>query len=64
VRLVGLIRRSGELVAVLARDGEVALVAVGGHIGPFELVSLDEEGSARLRGEDGVELTLTLPEDP
>jgi len=64
VRLVGLVRRSGGLQAALAADGEVALVSVGDRIGAFSVVSLDEEGSVRLRGPDGREVTLTLPEEP
>jgi len=64
VRLVGLVRRSGGLQAALAADGEVALVSVGDRIGAFSVVSLDEEGSVRLRGLDGREVTLTLPEEP
>jgi hypothetical protein len=40
------------------------LAAVGDIVGTFTLVSLDPEGSVRLRGGDGSELTLTLPEPP
>lgn len=64
VRLVGLVRRSGGLQAALFADGEVALVSVGDRIGAFSVIALDEEGWVRLRGLDGRELTLTLPEEP
>ena len=53
-----------QLQAALAADGEVALVSVGDRIGAFSVVSLDEEGSVRLRAPDGREVTLTLPEEP
>jgi Tfp pilus assembly protein PilP len=64
VRLVGLVRRSGALQAALAADGEVVLVSVGDRVGAFTVVSLDEEGSVRLRDPDGQEATLTLPGEP
>lgn len=53
VRLVGFVRRSGGLRAVLVLQGELELLAVGESARGYSLVSADEESGVRLRGPDG-----------
>jgi hypothetical protein len=64
VRLVGLVRRAGELQAALAVDGDVVLASVGDRVLDFTVASLEEEGTVRLRRGEGGDLTLALPEEP
>jgi hypothetical protein len=65
VRLVGFLRRSGRVQAAVALDGEVNLVVAGDRVGGFAVASVDaDEGRVRLRGDDGVDLDLTLPDEP
>jgi hypothetical protein len=59
-RLVGLVRRAGRLVAALAIDGEVVLLAPGESASGYTLLAVGEEG-IRLRGPDGHEEALALP---
>ncbi len=59
-RLVGLVRRSGRLVAALSIDGEVLLLGEGGSAGGFTVLGVSEE-TVRLRGPEGEEETLRLP---
>lgn len=61
VRLVGLVRQSGGLRAVLAIHGELVLLRPGEASEGWTLVAVDE-AEARLRGPDGHEETLPLPE--
>jgi len=61
VRLVGLVRRPGGLRAAVAIGGEVVVLQPGESAGGWTLLALDEDG-ARLRGPDGREEALTLPE--
>lgn len=61
VRLVGLVRQSGGLRAVLAIHGEVVLLRPGEAAEGWTLVAVDE-AEARLRGPDGHEETVPLPE--
>jgi len=58
-RLVGLVRRSGRLVAVLAEDGDVVLAGPGEVAAGVTILSVDEEG-VRIRRADGREETLVL----
>ncbi len=59
-RLVGLVWRSGRLLAALAVDGEVVLAGAGDLAGGVTVVSVDDE-SVRIRRADGSETTLGLP---
>ena len=59
-RLVGLVRRSGRLVAAIAIDGEVLLLGEGGAAGGFTVLGIGEE-TVRLRGPEGEEETLRMP---
>ena len=61
VRLVGLVRQPGGLRAALAINGEIVLLRVGEEAEGWTLVALDE-AQARLRGPDGHEEMVTLPE--
>jgi hypothetical protein len=61
VRLVGIVRQSGGLRAALAIRGAVVLLRPGEAAEGFTLVALDET-EARLRGPDGHEETIPLPE--
>jgi hypothetical protein len=61
VRLVGIVRQSGGLRAALAIRGEVVLLRPGEAAEGWTLVALGET-EARLRGPDGHEETVPLPE--
>ena len=61
VRLVGIVRQSGGLRAALAIRGAVVLLRPGEAAEGWTLVALDET-EARLRGPDGHEETVPLPE--
>jgi len=61
VRLVGLVRQSGELRAAIAIRGEVVLLRPGEAAEGWTLVALDE-AAARLRGPDGHEETVPVPD--
>ena len=60
-RLVGVLRRGGRLVAALAVDGDVVLVAPGQSAAGAIVLSVDEE-SVRVRLADGSERTLAPSE--
>ncbi len=60
-RLVGLLRRSGVLVAALSLDGEVELAGPGQSAAGVTVLSVGEDG-VRVRRSDGSEDTLTLPD--
>ncbi len=59
-KLVGLVRRSGRLLAAVAFEGEVDLLGPGESAAGITVVSVDEDG-ARIRRADGSETTLVLP---
>lgn len=59
-RLVGLVWRSGRLIAALAIDGEVVLAAAGEAVAGVTVVSVEAD-AVRVRRPDGTEETLTLP---
>ena len=61
VRLVGLVRQSGGLRAAIAIRGEVVLLRPGEAAEGWTLVALDES-EARLRGPDGHEETVPVPQ--
>jgi hypothetical protein len=60
VRLVGFVERLNGVVAALAVDGEVVLLAEGDSAAGFTVVELSEEAVV-LRTPDGERLTLLLP---
>ena len=60
LRLVGLVRRAGRLMAALSVDGEVELAGQGDSAAGVTVVSVGEEG-VRVRRADGGEETLVLP---
>jgi len=59
-RLVGLLRRSGRLVAALAAGGEVEIAGPGERAAGVTVVSVGED-HVRVRRADGSEETLVLP---
>lgn len=59
-RLVGLVRRADRLVAAVAVEGEVVLLAEGQSVAGFTVTGINEEG-IRLRGPGGEDSTLRLP---
>jgi hypothetical protein len=59
-RLVGLVERSGGLVAALSIDGEVLLLGEGGSARGFTVLGISEE-AVHLRGPEGEDETLRLP---
>jgi hypothetical protein len=59
-RLVGLVERSGGLVAALSIDGEVLLLGEGASARGFTVLGISEE-AVHLRGPEGEEETLRLP---
>lgn len=61
-RLVGFVRRGGELQAALALPGAGTVVLGAGQgVDGYELVSVDEEAGVVLRLPDGRELALRPP---
>jgi len=60
VRLVGLVRRSGGLLAALTLGGEVELAGPGQVAAGVTVVAVSEE-AVRVRLADGAEATLALP---
>lgn len=60
-RLVGLVRRRGQLVAALALDGEVELAAAGETAAGVTVLSVTDE-RVRVRLGDGSERDLPSPE--
>jgi hypothetical protein len=61
VKLVGLVNKGGTRQAVLSLSGEVTLAGVGGRLGGYTVLSIDEETGVRLRDPAGQELTLPVP---
>ena len=59
-RLVGLVRRSGRLVAALALEGEVVLAGPGESAFGVTVVSVDDD-AVHVRRRDGSESALVLP---
>jgi hypothetical protein len=56
VRLVGVLRRSGEVRAALAILGEVVILAPGETASGYTLIAIDEDTGARLRVPSGAEI--------
>jgi len=61
VRVVGLIRRSGQLKAALMVQGEMALAGKGERAGGYTVLEVDEETGVRVRGPEGEETVLPPP---
>lgn len=61
VRVVGFLRRGGELRAVLSVDGDVLLAATGEIVAGYRVLALDEESGVRLLAPDGSERRLSVP---
>ncbi len=59
-RLVGLVRRSGRLLAALAVDGAIRIAAPGESAGGITVLSVSDDG-VRIRRADGTEARLELP---
>ena len=60
VRLVGLVRRQGRLLAAFAVDGDVVLAGPGESAGGVTVLEVGEDG-VRVRRRDGTEERLVLP---
>ena len=60
VRLVGLVRRQGRLLAAFAVDGDVVLAGPGETAGGLTVLGVGEDG-VRIRRRDGSEERLALP---
>jgi hypothetical protein len=58
--LVGVVRRSGRLLAALAADGEVQLAGPGDSVAGVLVLSVEED-AVRIRAADGSEATLEAP---
>jgi hypothetical protein len=56
VRLVGVLRRSGQVRAALAVLGEVVILAPGETASGYTLLAIDEDAGARLRLPSGAEV--------
>jgi hypothetical protein len=61
VRVVGLIRRGGQLKAALVVQGEMTLLGKGERAGGYTVLDVDDEAGVRLRGPDGAETVLPPP---
>jgi hypothetical protein len=61
VRVVGLIRRGGQLKAALAVQGEVTVAGKGERAGGYTVLEVDDETGVRLRGPGGDEMLLPPP---
>jgi hypothetical protein len=58
LRLVGLVRRAGVLKAAVSMWGETVVLGPGEESRGYKVLSIDDEGSVRLKAPDGAELTL------
>src|SRR5439155_22509407 len=61
VRLIGLVRRGGQLKAALAVVGKTVVLAPGESASGYTVVSIDEEEGVQLKAPDGSPLRLLLP---
>jgi hypothetical protein len=61
VRLVGFVRRGGELRAALAVRGSVYVLGAGEEAEGYAVLAADEDVGVRLQDRDGVVLTLPPP---
>jgi hypothetical protein len=61
VRLIGLIRRGGQLRAVLSLGGEVVVLGRNEEAAGWRVLRLDDDAGVTLRGPGGAELTLAPP---
>ncbi len=58
VRLVGLVRRHGQLKAALAITGDTVVLAPGESAAGYTVVSIDEDEGVRVRAPDGSTVLL------
>jgi len=58
LRLIGVVRKGGTVKAAVSLWGETVVMAEGEESRGYKVLSIDDEGSVRLRGPDGSELTL------
>jgi hypothetical protein len=63
VRLVGLVRRAGQVKAALAVAGDTVVLAAGESAAGFTVISIDEDEGVRLRGPDGAVVVLMRAEE-
>jgi len=61
LRVVGLVRRGGELKAALMLEGEMVLAGKGERAGGYNVLDVDEEKGVSVRGPGGEELLLPPP---
>lgn len=60
-KLVGIVRRSGHLLAALALGGDVEIAGPGESAAGVTVIAVGEDG-VRVRSADGSELVLALPD--
>jgi hypothetical protein len=63
VRLVGLLRRGGQLKVALAIEGETVVLAAGESAVGYTVISIDEEEGVRLRAPGGDTVVLRTASD-
>jgi hypothetical protein len=64
VRLVGLLRRGGQLKAALAITGETYVLASGESAGGYTVVGIDEDEGVRVKTPDGATIVLVPTLNP
>jgi hypothetical protein len=62
IRLVGFVKRGGDLRAALSLDGSVSVLAAGDEAGGYAVLSVDEDAGVMVRTPDGAELLLPPPQ--
>ncbi len=63
VRLVGLLRRAGQLQAALVILGETVVLTTGESAAGYTVLAIDEDEGVRLRGPDGSTVVLAPPSE-
>ena len=63
VRLVGLLRRAGQVKAALALMGETVVLASGESAGGYTVVAIDDDEGVRVRTPDGITIVLVPTPD-
>lgn len=61
LRVVGLVRRGGELKAAFMLEGEMVLAGKGERAGGYSVLDVDEEKGVSVRGPRGEEMLLPPP---
>jgi hypothetical protein len=62
IRIVGFVKRGGELRVALSLDGSVSVLTAGGEAGGYLVLSVDEDAGVMVRTPDGTELLLPPPQ--